>query len=245
MTAQPYTLPVLAIVFLSTLVRSAFGFGNAMIAMPLLALVIPIEVAAPLVAFVSTIIAGLVVASDWRHIHLTSAGWLAAFCLAGTPLGILFLRLADEHALKATLAIIILGFSVYSLARPRPPQLKDDRSAWLFGLCSGVLGGAYNVNGPPLVIYGTLRRWPAERFRATLQGFFLPVSLFTFCAQGVAGLWTPPVLWYSAASLPVVILAVYLGRIANRLLPDERFQTVVHALLVLTAVLLLLQLRHA
>jgi hypothetical protein len=32
------------------------------------------------------------------------------------------------------------------------------------------------MNGPPLVIYGALRRWTPERFRATLQGYFLPAS---------------------------------------------------------------------
>jgi uncharacterized membrane protein YfcA len=241
MTVEPYTLPVLAIIFFASLVRSAFGFGNAMLAMPLLALVIPVEVAAPLVAFASTAVAGLAVAADWRHIHLPGAGWLVAFCLLGTPLGILFLRHADERVLKAGLAVVILGFSAYSLLRPQPPLLKDDRTAWLFGLCSGVLGGAYNVNAPPLVIYGTLRRWSAERFRATLQGFFLPVSLFTFCGHGAAGLWTPAVVWYAAASLPAVVVAVYLGRVVNRRFRDELFRPAVHGLLPLAAVLLLWQ----
>jgi hypothetical protein len=51
------------------------------------------------------------------------------------------------------------------------------------------------ASGPlPLVVYGSLRGWPPERFRATLQGYFLPASLL-----GLAGpaLWT----WYAAYSL--------------------------------------------
>lgn len=39
---------ILAIVFIATLVRSTFGFGESLVAVPLLALVIPIEVAVPL-----------------------------------------------------------------------------------------------------------------------------------------------------------------------------------------------------
>ena len=39
---------VLGVVFLATLVRSALGFGEALVAVPLLALAIPVEVAAPL-----------------------------------------------------------------------------------------------------------------------------------------------------------------------------------------------------
>jgi hypothetical protein len=39
------TVPVLAIIFVATLIRSAFGFGEALVAVPLLALLMPIEVA--------------------------------------------------------------------------------------------------------------------------------------------------------------------------------------------------------
>jgi len=44
---------VVAIVFLATLVRSALGFGEALVAVPLLALVMPVEIAAPLACLVS------------------------------------------------------------------------------------------------------------------------------------------------------------------------------------------------
>src|SRR5437763_5367559 len=78
MPFEPQLFAVMAIVFLSTLTRSAFGFGNAMIAMPLLSLVVPVETAAPLVALVSTIIAAVSIAQDWQDIHFPSAGRLVA-----------------------------------------------------------------------------------------------------------------------------------------------------------------------
>ena len=70
------TLQVLVVVFLATLIRSAFGFGEALIAVPLLALFIPLKVAAPLAVLVSITIAAVVVVQDWRKIHVRSAGWL-------------------------------------------------------------------------------------------------------------------------------------------------------------------------
>jgi uncharacterized membrane protein YfcA len=57
-TIDTTTLQVLIIVFIATLIRSAFGFGEALIAVPLLAFFIPLEVAAPLVVLVSITIAG-------------------------------------------------------------------------------------------------------------------------------------------------------------------------------------------
>jgi hypothetical protein len=46
MAVNATTLLVLAVVFLATLVRSALGFAEALVAVPLLALLIPVEVAA-------------------------------------------------------------------------------------------------------------------------------------------------------------------------------------------------------
>ena len=69
MITDPETLPVLAVLFLATLIRSAFGFGEALVAVPLLALIIPVEVAAPLAVLVSVTVAGVILLQDWREVH--------------------------------------------------------------------------------------------------------------------------------------------------------------------------------
>src|SRR5947209_13823543 len=85
------TLPVLLVIFLATFIRSAFGFGEALIAVPLLALWIPVEIAAPLAVLVSITIAAVVVVQDWRSIQIRSAAWLVGATVLGIPLGILML----------------------------------------------------------------------------------------------------------------------------------------------------------
>ncbi len=52
---------VLGVVFLATLIRLALGFGEALIAVPLLALLMPVEVAAPPAALVSITVAVVVI----------------------------------------------------------------------------------------------------------------------------------------------------------------------------------------
>jgi uncharacterized membrane protein YfcA len=94
---------------------------------------------------------------------------------------------------------------LYCLVSRSQYKLKNDRLAWLFGFSAGVLGGAYGMNGPPLVIYGSLRHWSPEYFRATLQGYFLPASLLGMCGYWLAGLWVPAVTRYYLWSLPIVM----------------------------------------
>src|SRR6202020_3282904 len=177
---------VLMVVFVATLIRSAFGFGEALIAVPLLALFIPLKVATPLSVLVSITIAAVVVVQDWRKIHVRSAGWLVVCSLFGIPVGLLLLTSIHQQGVKIVLAVLIIAFSIYSLFGRKPPELKNDSGAWLFGcgFAAGVIGGAFGMNGPPLVIYGAMRRWAAQHFRATLQAYFLPASLI-----GMVGYW--------------------------------------------------------
>jgi uncharacterized membrane protein YfcA len=142
---------------------------------------------------------------------------------------------------KAVLAVIFIAFSAYCLARQTPLELHDDRLAWVFGFGAGVLGGAYGMNGPPLVIYGTLRRWSAEQFRATLQGYFLPASVVGMAGYWLAGLWVPPVTRYYLLSLPIAAAAMVLGRVVNRRLAGHSFIRYVHIALILIGITLLIQ----
>jgi uncharacterized membrane protein YfcA len=238
---DPATLPVLGIVFLATLVRSAFGFGEALVSVPLLALVIPVPVAVPLAVLLSVTVAGLILAQDWRKVHARSAWWLILPTFAGIPVGLFVLTAAPAPAVKVAMAAVIIAFSGYCLLGRRKLHLPDDRLAWAFGLGAGVLGGAYGMNGPPLVVYGTLRGWTPEHFRATLQGYFLPASAAGMCGYWLAGLWVPDVTRYFLLSLVPVAVAVLLGRAANRRMRAEAFVRFVHVGLIGIALLLLAQ----
>ena len=237
------TLHVLLVVFLATVIRSAFGFGEALIAVPLLALVIPVGIAAPVAVLLSITIAAIVVAQDWRKIHLRSTGWLLLPTFVGIPLGVALLTSVHQHAIKIALAILILAFSGYSILGKKPPELRSDSHAWLLGcgFIAGVLGGAYGMNGPPLVVYGAMRRWSPQHFRATLQGYFLPASVFAMTGYWFARLWTPAVTHYYLISLPVALPAIFLGRLLNHRLRGDSFLIYVHGGLMCVGVLLLIQ----
>jgi uncharacterized protein len=236
-------LEVVGVVFVATFIRSAFGFGEALVAVPLLSLLLPVKVAAPLAVLVSITIAAVVVAQDWRKIHVRSTGWLFGATLLGIPLGLLLLTSSHQRVVKAALAIFILAFSLYSMFGSRPPELKTDSKGWMLGcgFFAGVLGGAWGMNGPPLVIYGAMRRWSAQHFRATLQGYFLPASIVGMVGYWLAGLWTSQVTHYFLLCLPVLWPAIWLGRWLNHRMHGDSFLRYVYAGLMGIAALLLVQ----
>ena len=150
-----------SVIFLATLIRSAFGFGEALVAVPLLALLMPVKMAVPLAVLFSITVAAVVVVQDWRQIHLGSAWRLVLPTLFGIPLGLLLLTAVAEPLVKVILAVVIIAFSTYCLASRRPVRDEGRPAGLAVRVRSGVLGGAYGMNGPPLVVYGTLRRWSA------------------------------------------------------------------------------------
>lgn len=235
------TVAVLAVLFLATLIRSSFGFGEALVAVPLLALMMPIKVAAPVAALVSITVATVVLVQDWSEVHARSAAWLVLSTVPGIPLGLLLLTRAREPVVKGILASVIIAFSSHALLARRRRMLKNDRLAWLFGFSAGVLGGAYGMNGPPLAIYGALRGWSPAQFRATLQGYFLPASLLVMLGYWLKSLWTPSVTHYYLVSLPAVLMAIFAGRFINRRMRGHGFLLLVHLGLIATGAVLLAQ----
>lgn len=237
------TIYILAILFIATLVRSTFGFGESLIAVPLLVFFIPVEIAVPLSVLISIFIATFVVIQDRKKIHFTSAKWLIVFAALGIPLGLLLLLYGNENQTKRYLGILIITYSMYSLYSNNKLMLKTDDKFLLFlcGFFSGILGGAYGLNGPPLVIYGNLRNWTPKHFRATLQAYFLPASSIGMLGYWYNGLWSSAVTHYFLISIPVIIPAIILGRYFNHQLKDDSFLKYIYIGLICVGMVLLYQ----
>lgn len=237
------TLYVMCVMFFATLIRSALGFGEALIAVPLLVLRIPLGTAAPLAVMVSITIAALILARDWREVHVRSAGWLLFSTLFGIPLGLMLLMNPHEELVKLILALVILFFAIYSLKPARMIRLHNDSKPWLLacGFAAGILGGAYGMNGLPLAVYGTMRGWSPRHFRATMQGYFLPASILGMAGYLWQGLWSRDLAFFYLMTLPVVVPAIWLGRAANHRLPVEGFRKYVYGGLIVIGLVLAAQ----
>ena len=227
----------IGILFVSTFIRSATGFGDALLAMPLLVLTVGLQTATPLVAFVASTISLTILVREWRTLELRGMWRLIFSTFIGIPLGLVLLNFAPEKLAKAILGTLLILYGLYGLSGLSLPQIRDEKLAGIFGFIAGVLGGAYNTNGPPIVIYGTLRRWSPDYFRVNLQGYFFLTNWLIIVGHGLAGLWTSQVLQLYVYSLPAVVTGILIGEMVNKRIPKAMFSRLVYILLVVIGVL--------
>ena len=125
-------LYILLIIFIATLVRSTFGFGESLIAVPLLIFFIPLEIAVPLSVLISIVVAAIVVVQDKKQIHFYIAKWLIIYTAMGIPIGLYLLLYGNEALIKSILGAIIILYSIYSLFSNRTIRLRGDNKLGLF-----------------------------------------------------------------------------------------------------------------
>lgn len=236
---------VVFIIFLAVFTQSLSGFGSALVAMALLPAVIGIRIATPLVALVMVTIEVFLLIRYRQALNLGAVWRIAAASLAGIPLGIIFLGRLDEKIAMTVLGIIITCYALYALIevftnRIRLPKIDHPAWAYLFGLIAGMLGGAYNTSGPPVIIYGNCRRWDTAEFKSNLQGFFVISSLVIAIGHAWNHNLSPEVWQHYLWSIPSMILGIIAGTSLDRYLQPETFRRIVLVLLVFLGIRLII-----
>jgi len=232
---------ILFVFFCASFVRSAFGFGSALLAMPLLLLFLPPKSAAPLLTMVELSMGIIILITRWRQIAFKQLSQLLASALIGIPLGIFCLKNASNQFIRPLLAGSILLFVVTNSLVKKKLIIKNKALTFLTGIISGFLGGVGNISGPPIVIYASLKGWNPTIFMATLQGHFLITGAFIFIGHGISGLWNQSMFVTWLVATPVVIVASLLGNKLNMSLSQEKFYLIINGLLFILAIFILIQ----
>lgn len=232
---------IILIVFIASTIFSTFGFGDALLALPFLTLIIGLQQATPLLALSGLTLAILLMSTGYKHVQWKLAWRLVIGSLFGVPIGVYLLKHGNQTILQAAVGIIIIFISLYNLLKPTLFEIKTDRSAPVFGFMGGLLGGAFNTSAPPVVMFGTMRGWSPTMFVGMMQAFFIPTDVFAISGHFASGLLNLEVFKLYLWCLPFLILAVIIGNHLKKRIPTEKFKKGVLLLILLSGVLLLVR----
>ena len=231
---------VLLTVFLGCFTQSLTGFGVALVTMALLPSLFGLEIATPLVALVGITLEVLMLLRYHTSLRLKSIQGLLVSSLVAIPVGVIYFRRLDEGIALFILGLIIASYAVYALIGFRLPELNHPAWAWVFGLASGLLGGAYNTSGPPVIVYGNCRGWSPQEFKSNLSGYFLVGSLVVVSTHWAGGNITSDVGYFFLLSLPALLLGFLLGQSMDKWLKPELFRRIVLLFLIVLGARLML-----
>jgi uncharacterized membrane protein YfcA len=232
-------LLVFIIVFFAIFTQSVTGFGLALVSMPLLVPILGIQTAAPLVAFFGLIAEAILLAYYRSAFNLRVVWRLILASLFGIPLGVWALGNVDEAVVLTVLGLIVGGYALYALLNLHLPAISQPIWAYGAGFLAGVLSGAYNTGGPPVIVYGNARQWPAAEFKSNLQGFFLFNTMVVMGTHIVAGNYTSDVWRASLVALPAVAAGIAAGILLSKRLSAPLFRKIVLWLLLVLGVWLI------
>lgn len=231
---------IAGMVFLAALFQALSGFGFALIVMPLATLVLGLKVAAPLVALASLTTYTINIVRFREMIDWKEVVPLILAAAAGIPIGLWALAHVDEGVIRPGLGSVLIAYAVYALLQPEGPVLRSRAWAIAAGLLAGCLGGAYNTPGPPVVVYGSLRRWPKHEFRAILQTLFFANGVIIVASHAVARHLTADTWKLYLVALPALAAGILAGWLLDPRVDHARFRTLVAVLILATGLSLLI-----
>ncbi|MEO1179867.1 MAG: sulfite exporter TauE/SafE family protein [Cyanobacteria bacterium J06636_28] len=219
------------IVGLASLVQGLTGFGFALVSVSLLPLFMELQLAVPFVIAVSLI--GNI--ALWWY-HRDSFEWsrvidLSAAALVTIPVGVIGLQYVPEHLALQGLGVLVLGYVTYSWLQLTLPELTGRPWAYAFGAASGVLTGAFNTGGPPIVIYANCNQWSPEQFKGNLPGAFCMMSSVAIATHCWQGHFDSALMTQVGYASPFFIAGLGLGTWLSRYINADAFRRMVLVLL--------------
>ena len=235
---MPELLPFLLLIFAAAFLQTLSGFGFALIVMPVAVAMMGIDTAVPIVALTALILYTFNLIRYRQSLNLAVLKRLGIAVIIGVPVGILFIANLPETMIRFLLGLLLIGYALYVLFAPQVTAVTSPKWGVVAGFFAGCLGGAYNVPGPPLVVYGSASQWPKDEFRATLQSIFFIQGCFVVLGHTLAGNLTISTAMISLTTIPVLILGILVGLRFDQKVSQQKFRTLIAVMILILGVTL-------
>ena len=225
------------------LIKGALGVGTPLLTVPMMAQVLPPQMAIAIMAI------PVVVANVWQFAQAErSRAVVARFwptfiaILVGTWIGVKILATIDEKTLMYVVGLAVIAFAILqgSKFRLHLPERMVRPAGLFFGGASGLIGGVSSFFGPMLITY-------LISIRGLAKNQFVSSISFLYVSAVVP--WTLTLYYYgilderlivisTIATLPVT-LGLSLGQRLRGAISEERFRYLIIGILVISGLSML------
>lgn len=227
-------------------IRGISGFGSGLVAVPLLALKLPLTFIVPLI-LLTDFTASLVLGGfTFRQVAWSEIRRLLPAGVLGVALGTTLLVSLPKTPMLIGLGSFVILFALRTLLLSgREPKPVATWWAWPAGITGGTVGAMFGTGGPPYVIYLTHRLFDKGQLRATFSGLFILDGLTRIVSFTLSGLLLDVKLWWAyLATLPVALAGLWLGSHVHTRLTQAQMMKVIALILLGSGVSLYVKAMH-
>ncbi|MEF7613623.1 sulfite exporter TauE/SafE family protein [Aquincola sp. MAHUQ-54] len=212
-------------VLLMGLSKTGFGAGFGALAVPLMALAVPVPQAAAIMLPLLAIMDALGLMAFIKEVDRKLIRLLLPAGLLGTVVGTLLFGVLSAKVVAAVVGgITLLFLAIRTLFPPRADAPPPPR--WLgfvLGTVSGFTSFVAHAGGPPIGFYVLPLKLDPVRFTATMAVFFAAVNASKWIPYAWLGLIDGRNLATSAVLAPLAPVGVWLGIKLVRRVPQQLF----------------------
>jgi len=233
--ADPRTYAAMAVSILAGAVRGFSGFGSALIFVPLMSAIYDPRIAAGTFLLIDFAVALAVLPTMGREAHWRDVVPLAAAAVIAAQFGALILIYTDAITLRWGIAVVVLILLAVLMSgwryhgRPKLPVTLA------VGGLAGILGGAIQIVGPPVIVYWLGSSSSAAIVRANLNAFFSVFAIALFVTYVVRGLLPAHVIVLALLLGPLQVLALSSGTRLFHASSAETYRRVAYAIVATAA----------
>ncbi|MBX2824907.1 MAG: sulfite exporter TauE/SafE family protein [Gammaproteobacteria bacterium] len=224
--------------FCGGLIKGTLGVGTPLLAVPMMALVLPPQVVITIMALPVVITNVWQAAQAPRGYNPVARQWpTAAGILLGTAIGTQILAVIDERPLLLIVGILVLCFTFLQASRfqLRIPTRFEKSAGVIFGSTAGLIGGLSSMFGPVMILYLiAIENRNKERFVSLISFLYLAATIPWAIQLYLSGLLRDEILLYSAVAVVPVLIGMSIGRHLRARISEKRFNVLILGILILS-----------
>lgn len=226
------------IFFFTSLVYSTFGFGFAMISIPLLSLVLSPKTAIPLSLLMGLGIGFYLIITSCKDIKPKQILYLSIGSAIGVPFGVFILKNISSEILEIAINAVIITSAIILFLKQSKNIISVNTKliTILIGFLSGFLGASTGISGPPVILYGLNQKWEKKIFRSNLLTYFVIWGIYTNISYFLIGLVNFATFFkYIIPSSIGLIFGAISGKVLCKIIPQKKYYKICWILIIALA----------
>ena len=219
-------IALLFIVLAAAFTQGLTGFGYALVAAPLLLLIMEPRSVVVLNIIVPSLVCLLIVVQSREQVRFKGMVPIAVASVFGVPLGGYVLLAISPEVLKLAIAALVVLFSI-PLLLGYSRRFKSERLlSVVTGFISGFLSSSTSLSGPPVILFLVNQGWQREVMRASLAAYFLLGSVVSLGWLALSGVVTGEMVLTSVCLLPASVIGFVIGALALPRVNSELYRRI-------------------